>query len=352
MFRSGFNEVTCLVRFVFGLCDWERGRFVRILVTGGAGRLGRSVVAVLAGAGHEVLSVDRDAASGLPVEQATLDLTDRAATHEVFTRFAPVAVIHLAAISVPFSAPEHVIYETNTRLAFTVFEAAVNAGVSLVLAASSPTVVGYGSPSGWLPTSLPIDETHQLAPWNAYSLSKQAIENAAAMFARVAGNGTTFGVFRPCFVISPEEWQGAPTQQGHTVLERLQRPELAAVSLFNYVDSRDAADFVLAWLAHAGAAPNGTAVPNSPVLPNGSAIPNGSVFFVGAADALATRPLAELVPRYLPGSSELAAALTGDLPAFSSAKAELLLGWRASRSWRSELPDAAELGASNLIRTP
>ncbi|MCW2756159.1 MAG: NAD-dependent epimerase/dehydratase, partial [Marmoricola sp.] len=128
----------------------------------------------------------------------------------------------------------------------------------------------------------------------------------------------------------------------HTVLERLQRPELAAVSLFNYVDSRDAADFVLAWLAHAGAG----------AAPNGAVIPNGSVFFVGAADALATLPLAELVPRYLPGSSELAASLTGDLPAFSSAKAERLLGWRASRSWRNELPDASERGASNLVRTP
>jgi UDP-glucose 4-epimerase len=315
---------------------------LRILVTGGAGRLGRSVVAALAGAGHEVLSVDRDAATGLPVEQVALDLTDRTAAGEVFTRFAPDAVIHLAAISVPFSAPEHVIYETNTKLAFTVFEAAVAAGVSLVLAASSPTVIGYGSPSGWLPSSLPIDETHELAPWNAYSLSKQAIENAAAMFARAAGDGTRFGVFRPCFVISPEEWHGAPTQQGHTVLERLQRPELAAVSLFNYVDSRDAADFVLAWLAHAGAG----------AAPNGAVIPNGSVFFVGAADALATLPLAELVPRYLPGSSELAASLTGDLPAFSSAKAERLLGWRASRSWRNELPDASERGASNLVRTP
>jgi UDP-glucose 4-epimerase len=325
---------------------------LRILVTGGAGRLGRSVVAALAGAGHEVLSVDRDAVAGLPVEQVAVDLTDRTAANDVFTRFAPDAVIHLAAIAVPFSAPEHVIYETNTRLAFTVFEAAVAAGVSLVLAASSPTVIGYGSPSGWLPTSLPIDETHELAPWNAYSLSKQAIENAAAMFARAAGDGIRFGVFRPCFVISPEEWHGAPTQQGHTVLERLQRPELAAVSLFNYVDSRDAADFVLAWLAHAGAAPNGAVIPNGSVFPNGSVIPNGSVFFVGAADALATLPLAELVPRYLPGSSELAASLTGDLPAFSSAKAERLLGWRASRSWRNELPDASERGASNLVRTP
>ncbi len=50
-------------------------------------------------------------------------------------------------------------------------------------------------------------------------------------------------------------------------------------------------------------------------------IPNGQTFFVGAADALATAPLAELMPRFLPGSASLAAGLTGTSPAFSIAKA-------------------------------
>lgn len=49
----------------------------RVLVTGSAGRLGRSVVTSLAAAGHEVIGVDsapgtpREAASALPA-----DLTD------------------------------------------------------------------------------------------------------------------------------------------------------------------------------------------------------------------------------------------------------------------------------------
>jgi UDP-glucose 4-epimerase len=287
---------------------------MKILVTGGSGRLGRSVVATLRAAGHEVSSVD----AALSDDTIQADLTDRDATRELFSRIEPDAVIHLAAIAVPFSAPENVIYETNTRLAFTVLESAVDAGVRLVLAASSPTVIGYGSPSGWQPSALPIDETHPVAPWNAYSLSKQAIEDAVQMFARAHGE-TTFGVFRPCFVISPEEWQGAPTQQGHTVLDRLQNPELAAVALFNYVDARDAADFVLAWLEHATDAPN------------------GSVFFVGADDALATRPLSELLPW------PEAADLTGTRAAFSSTKARTLLGWRPQRSWRTELVTKVQL---------
>jgi UDP-glucose 4-epimerase len=179
-------------------------------------------------------------------------------------------------------------------------------------------VLGYGAPTGWTPDYLPLDENHPARPWNTYAVSKQLVEELVAMFARQS-TATVFGAFRPCFVLSPGEWAGEPTQQGHTVVDRLNDPSLAAVSLFNYVDARDAADFVLAWLERAGPAEN------------------GETFFVGAADALAAEPLATLLPRFLPSASGAAAALVGEAPAFSSAKAERLLGWTPKRSWRSEL---------------
>lgn len=293
---------------------------MKVVVTGGSGRLGRSVVGGLTEAGHEIISLDRAAVPGIAgVSQVEVDLTDAAATDAVFTRVSPDAVVHLAAIATPFSAPEPVIWDTNTSIAFHVIQAAVTAGATRILAASSPTPLGYGNPQGWLPTYLPIDERHPLRPWNAYALSKVTIESIIAMFAAQQGSAVTLGSFRPCFVISPDEWQGAPTQQGHTVVERLADPALAAVSLFNYVDARDAADFVDVWLR---AAPD---------------LASGETFFVGAADALATKPLAELIPRFLPGTEELAAGLVGTAPAFSIAKAQALLGWRPARSWRDEL---------------
>jgi UDP-glucose 4-epimerase len=290
---------------------------MRIIVTGGSGRLGQSVVRGLSELGHDVLSVDRIPVAGLPARQLTIDLLDHAATTDLMAAERPDAVVHLAAIAVPFSAPEATILATNSALTFNVLDAASAAGAGRVLAASSPTVIGYGSPTGWEPRYLPLDEAHPAEPWNAYALSKLGIENTVAMFARQRGEGTRFGSFRPCFVLSPEEWEGAITQQGHTVVERLNDPGLAAVSLFNYLDARDAADFVACWLENAHRADN------------------GEVFFVGAADALATRPLAELLPGYLPGCD--AAALTGTAPAFSSAHAERVLGWRPTRSWRTEL---------------
>ncbi|GAA2860051.1 NAD-dependent epimerase/dehydratase family protein [Microbacterium arabinogalactanolyticum] len=304
----------------------------RIVVTGGAGRLGRSLVAGLAERGHDVLSLDR-AVSEAPqladAEQRAVDLTDADATASALREAKADAVIHLAAIAVPFSAPEDVILRTNAALAMSVLGGAVQAGIGRVVAASSPTVLGYGAP-GWLPDRFPLDERTTPAPSNAYALSKHLAEQTLAMLQRQRDD-IRFAAFRPCYVIAPEEWDGAPTQQGHTVRERLDDPALSAPALFNYVDARDVAAFADALLQ---------AMPE---------IPNGETFFVGADDALAREPLAELLPRFVPGSGELAAALTGTAPAFSAAKARRLLGWRPERSWRTELAstDHAEtLGAS------
>jgi len=295
---------------------------VRVLVTGGAGRLGRSVVASLVASGHGVVSLDREQRDDLAAEQLAVDLADARATAAAFDRVRPDAVVHLAAIADPFSRPELEIYLTNTTLMANVLDATLRSGTGALLVASSPTVIGYGRPAGWTPSYLPLDEGHPLEPWHGYAAAKEAIEKLVAMAARRHGDAAQFGVFRPCYVIAPEEWQGAPTQQGHTVAERLADPALAAPALFNYLDARDAGDFVLAWLAAVGGPPN------------------GACYFVGAADALATAPLSELLPRYLPGLATVdspAAALTGTAPAFDCSLAGRHLGWTAKRSWRTEL---------------
>lgn len=236
-------------------------------------------------------------------------------------RHTPSAVIHLAAIAVPFSAPEDVILKTNTMLAYNVFRAATEAGVGRIVTASSPTVLGYGNPAGWLPESFPLDERTLPQPWNAYALSKLVAEQVMRMFATANGDTTRYAAFRPCYVISPEEWEGAPTQQGHTLAERLADPALSAPALFNYVDARDVADFLAV------------------LLEKMDTIENAQTFFVGAADALAVESLDKLMPQFLPGSDALAAGLTGTSPAFSIAKAQTVLGWTPQRSWRTELID-------------
>jgi nucleoside-diphosphate-sugar epimerase len=293
----------------------------RYLVTGGSGRLGRSVVRVLAEAGHDVVSLDRSPVPGLPAEQRSVDLLDSAATRDAVAGIRPDGIVHLAAISVPFSLPDPEIFAVNTALAWGVREAALEAGVPSLLLASSPTVIGYGCPTGWEPSALPIDERHPVAPWNGYALSKVAVESLVAMTVRQHGDRLRIAAFRPCYVVAPEEWAGAPTQQGHTIAERLDHPELAAVSLFNYLDARDGGDFVLSWLRQA------------------ATVPNGGVFFVGGPDALVREPVGAALARLVPETAARAHELGDAEPVFSSRLAEEVLGWRASRSWRDELVD-------------
>jgi nucleoside-diphosphate-sugar epimerase len=293
----------------------------RYLVTGGSGRLGRSVVTVLAAAGHEVVSIDRTPVPGLPAEQLQVDLLEARAALDAVAAIRPDGIVHLAAIAVPFSLPDPQIFAINTALAWAVREAALEAGVPALLLASSPTVIGYGSPTGWAPSALPIDERHPIAPWNGYALSKAAVESLVAMTVRQHGDRLRIASFRPCYVVAPEEWEGAPTQQGHTIQERLDHPELAAVALFNYLDARDGGDFALSWLSQA------------------ATIPNGGCFFVGAADSLVREPVGPALARLVPATAGLAGSLGPTDPVFSSRLAEEVLGWRASRSWRDELDD-------------
>jgi len=291
----------------------------RVVVTGGAGRLGRSVVAALAAAGHEVTSFDRGHVEHLPADQVSVDLLDQQATLEAFAEVRPEAVVHLAAIAIPGSVPDPDMFRINTQLVWSVLQAALDTGAAKLLLASSPTVMGYGSPSGWKPAYLPLDEEHPTAPWNGYGASKVAMEQIVQMAVRQHGARMRFGAFRPCFVIAPEEWEGVPTQMGHTLEERVDDPSLSAVALFNYVDARDAGDFVDAWIRGA------------------DDVPNGSTFFVGAPDALYDGDTADGVREHLPDAAHVADQLTGTQSMFSSDRAERLLGWRATRLWRDAL---------------
>ena len=302
----------------------------RILVTGSSGRLGRSVVAVLGEVGHEVVEVDLS----VPADRANViaaDLTEAGTASRVIAEARVDAVIHLAAIAVPFSAPEQQILRTNASLAYNVMQGAVDAGVRKIVTASSPTVFGYGSPAGWVPERLPLDEDVEPRPWNAYALSKLVAERTMQMFAAQKGDEVRLAAFRPCYVIAPEEWRGAPTQQGHTIVERLDDPALSAPALFNYVDARDVGVFL------------------DTLLDGIDDIPNAQTFIVGAADALARRPLAELLPQFVPSAAEAARELTGTTPAFSIGKARRLLGWTPDHDWRTEVesvPDDVMTGGA------
>lgn len=291
---------------------------MRVLVTGGSGRLGRSVVAALAARGHGVVSVDVAQAGHPPgVEGVVADLADAGRRGEVFAAVRPEAVVHLAGIAVPFARPDVETLQVNAGLAWGVLGAAVEHGARVAVAASSPTVYGYNTP-GWRPRYLPLDEEHPVAPWHAYGVSKLVVEEAVRALARTSG-GCVLCAVRPGYVVAPAEWAGAPTQQGHTMAERVADPELAGASLFNYVDAGDAADLFARIVEEPGRAEH------------------GGVYNAVAPDPLAPGPVDALMARLHPGSAPVAGALADGRAVFSSDKARRDLGWEPAASWRGLL---------------
>lgn len=291
---------------------------MRVLVTGGSGRLGRSTAAVLAARGHETVSVDSRPGPAAPgVQQCTTDLLDARARGALFRETAPEAVVHLAGIAVPFAEPDERTLTVNSALAWSVLSGAAAAGARSAVAASSPTVYGYNRPS-WAPLRLPLDEEHPVAPWHAYGLSKAVVEETVRTLARTSGECVLSAV-RPGYVITPEEWDGALTQQGHTVRERLEAPSLTGASLFNYVDAEDAAALIAL------------------IVENPRLVRNGGVYNAMAPDPLWPGPVDGLLAELHPGTAPFAGALADGRSVFSCERARSELGWRPEGTWRSRL---------------
>ncbi len=179
---------------------------MRVLITGGAGFIGSSLVHSLAAARHDVGVID-DLSTG-KLENLhpaawfrRLDILDPALT-EAIAEFAPESVVHLAAqadvqSSIADPDRDRAVNVDGTRA---VALAAVAAGATRVISASSAAV--YGEPA-----ELPLRETSPKAPANPYGISKLAAETAIAEV--LAGTGTDHASFRFSNVYGPrQDWRG------------------------------------------------------------------------------------------------------------------------------------------------
>lgn len=103
------------------------------------------------------------------------------------------AVIHLAAIRAPILAPSEEVFRVNVAGTFNVYEAAAQTGITRVVQASSINAIGCGWSIAELhPQYFPVDEDHPRVTNDAYSFSKQMVEDVAAYFYRRDGiSGTS-----------------------------------------------------------------------------------------------------------------------------------------------------------------
>ena len=280
---------------------------MRLLVTGGSGRLGRWVVEELR-SDHEVVVAGLEDAPpadavrpGVRYEQA--DLTDAEAVARVAE--GAEAIVHLAAIPSPLGRePEHV-FANNMTSTFNVVEAAIRQDARKVIYSSSGSALGFAFRfREMVPDYMPMDEEHPLRPQDAYGLSKWLGEEILEAATRRTGIRTI--VLRPTSVIGPEDYA-----------ERVPRMLENGGGILAYVDARDFARAVRAAL-------DDTEIEHDR-------------FFITADDAMSREPLATAFPRRFPGSEAACAGLTGTEGPISCAKAKRMLGYRPQHSWRTEL---------------
>jgi uronate dehydrogenase len=136
----------------------------RVLVTGAAGRIGRTLRAGLRGRYPvlRLLDVVPQEPAGPGEEVVTVDLNDRSATEQAMEGVD--MVVHLAAI--PDEAPFDDILTGNITTTYSVFEAARRAGVRRVVFASTNHVTGF------YPRSETVGPEDPVRPDSFYGVSK------------------------------------------------------------------------------------------------------------------------------------------------------------------------------------
>jgi len=192
----------------------------KILVTGGCGFIGSHVVKALVESGEFVIVYDslihgsKEALLG-QAELIEGDIQDKSNLVQVFKDHKIEAVMHLAAlVNAAESGVKADEYRAvNDQGSRNVWQAAKDAGVGIMLYASSAAV--YGTPEGLDP----IKETAPVSPSNVYGETKLAGETSLH---EIAGDTTRYGIFR-FFNVGGAEEQGrlGQSRESRAIMQRL-----------------------------------------------------------------------------------------------------------------------------------
>ena len=148
---------------------------MRILITGGAGCLGSNLIEHWLPQGHEIFVIDNFATGKREVVPAIPSLSvregsiaDESLVNECFATFKPEVVVHSAAA---YKDPDDWLEDSRTNVigSVNVAKAAKAVGVSRLI--NFQTALCYGRPQ-----QLPIPNTHPVAPFTSYGITKTAGE--------------------------------------------------------------------------------------------------------------------------------------------------------------------------------
>lgn len=287
---------------------------MKVLVTGAHGKVGQATVTALQASGHEVTACDvarpvfDTPEPGAPRYQQA-DLTDSGQAYAVVRGHH--AVVHSAAIPEPTQNPPHVVFGNNLMSTFNVLEAAVRFGVTRFVNLSSETVPGFFFPErDFLPSYVPVDEAHPIAPQDPYALAKHFGEQLCDAAVRRSDIRCTS--IRPSWVQTPDNYA---RNLGPLLRDRSK----LTPSLWAYIDVFDLADAL--------------------VLAVQGDLVGHEVFYIASPDNVGGRDFAAALREHYGEAIELRPLERVDASGISSAKAQRLLGWNPKRSWRDHLDD-------------
>lgn len=212
---------------------------MRILVTGGAGFIGRRLAALIAPARHAAVVDDLSIGLSMPEPAPRLtchraDVRDAAAMTEIMKTFAPDVVVHMAALHhIPSCEgdPRRTM-DVNVTGFQTVLDVCARTGCTRVVLASSGAVYDWSDGTA-------LAESAPIRPRDVYSVSKTANEHQLATWTvRTGGSGAIARLFN---VVGP----GDPN--GHLIPDILGRLSSAGTSparlrLGNIESRRDLVD--------------------------------------------------------------------------------------------------------------
>lgn len=280
-----------------------------IAVTGGSGKLGRTVVRELRAAGHTVVNLDATGERGRGFVQ--VDLTDYGQTLDAILGVDDLhggfdAIVHLAAIPAPAILSDVATFHNNIRVTYNVFQAARRAGIRNIVYASSETVLGL--PFDVPPPYIPVDEDYPARPESTYSLVKHLEEQMAIELVRW-DPALKIVALRFSNVMDPADYAAFPSFDADARARKW--------NLWGYIDARDGAQAVLRALEWDTA--------------------GFDRFIIAAADTVMTRPNAELVAEVFPGVPLKRDDLDNNDTLLSIDKARRILGYAPAHSWRDHL---------------
>lgn len=280
---------------------------MRIVVTGGSGKLGLESLRQLIAAGHEVYNVDQILPRENLCKTMRMDSRDYGQVLEAFTHIdggwdKPDCVVHLAAIPGPSNAANAALFHNNVITTFNVFWAAKAAGIRNIVWASSETLMGI--PFDEPPPYLPIDEDTPRRPESAYALGKLLDEVMAEEFCRWNPELKMIGL-RFSYVKAIEEYENFAEMQDDARKQYW--------NFWSYIDVRDAAQAV--------------------VLAVARETKGFETYLVASPDTVMERPTPDLLAEVLP-TVKTRGKISGHQSLLSTAKAQKILGWKPRHSWR------------------